>query len=70
MDVFVLVDPTLPPTVAVLSVHSDQQGAQMAGLEYAQKHASIECPKAIQLSAVVEGIYSRLLVVDKTLRYE
>lgn len=67
MDVYALVDPTLAPGVSLISIHTTLHGAQLAGLEYAQKHAPIECPKAIQISAIVENIFRRLLVIDRYL---
>lgn len=69
-DIYILIDPTLPPHLAVISAHGRWQGADLAAIEYAQKHAPIEFPRAIKPSEVVQEVYKRLKIVDRDLQDE
>lgn len=70
MDVYLLIDPTLPPEVSVVSVHARHQGADLAAIEYAQKHSRIEQPFALDRTQAVQTVYSRLCIINRDLRDE
>lgn len=70
MDVYVLVDPTLPSRVSVLGVYTDQAAADKASCDYAVKHAPIEFTTIDEWAIAVQTIHQRVecihLHLDRT----